>query len=99
MTINRAQRAIVIGALVALGGLGVYPPWRCVEQRRDVKDDFAYARAPLWAPPRQAAVEVAVWDCDDARVAGDRLLVSWSVVAALAGALALAVGFRRGPQG
>ena len=90
---NRAQRAVVIVALATMAGLAAFPPWRCVEHGASV---VAYAHAPLWAAPTHAVARGDDrYECDDARVAGDRLLASWGIVAALAAALFAAVPWRK----
>jgi hypothetical protein len=97
MTLNRWQRVTLAGALAALAVLAAFPPWRCVDVRFPTHP--AYTLAPLWAPPQRIDTDDVLHDCDDTRVAGDRLLASWGVVAALGAALVLAAGLRRGGQG
>lgn len=87
MNLNRWQRVILSGTLVALAVLAAFPPWRCVDQ-----GVVHHTRAPLWAPPAGFTWDDIRFDCEDPRLAADRLLASWGVVAALGAALALAAG-------
>jgi hypothetical protein len=97
MTLSRLQRGAVAAGLVVMAALAAFPPWRCVDVRFPTHP--GYTLAPLWAPPPRIDTDDVVYGCDDTRVAGDRLLASWAAVAALAAALAVAAGARRGGQG